>query len=113
MRISEILLYDKKPAEANRSNSELDLRPTPFSDDPANLATAFTKDGRVKHLWNQKGCGAQPSGPAPLDAEPELILSGGTLEPSTVERGAVTGSASSRPFPARPRGITRPTSPTL
>ena len=56
--------------------------PPPFSDDPTNLANAFTRSGLVKHFWNLNGSEGQPSGPAPPDAETELIPSG-TLEPTT------------------------------
>jgi hypothetical protein len=80
MRIYEILFWNNEPAERNRSDPQLDLSPTPFSD-PTNLATAFTRDGLVKHLWNLNGSEGQPSGPAPPNPETELIPNG-TLEPS-------------------------------
>ena len=83
MRISEIIFWNNEPTERNRSNLRLDLPPSEFSDDLTNLANAFTKDGLVKHGWNLNGSERQPSGPAPPDAEPELIP-GGTLEPTMV-----------------------------
>jgi hypothetical protein len=46
----------------------------------ANLASAFTKDGAVKHFWYLNRLGRQPSEPAPPDADPELIPNG-TLQP--------------------------------
>jgi hypothetical protein len=48
----------------------------PFSDDPTNLANAFTRSGLVKHFWNLNGSEGQPSGRAPPDADTELIPSG-------------------------------------
>jgi hypothetical protein len=81
MRINEILFWNNEPTDGDRFNPQLDLPPAPFSDDPTNLANAFTRDGRVKHFWNLNGSEGQPSGPAPPDAETGLIPSG-TLEPS-------------------------------
>jgi hypothetical protein len=80
MRIHEILYWSNEPAEDDRSNPQLDLPSPPFSDDPTNLANAFTRDGKVKHFWNLPGSEGQPSGPAPPNPETELIPSG-TLEP--------------------------------
>jgi hypothetical protein len=82
MRIYEILSWNNEPNERNRPDPQLDLSPTPFSDDPTNLANAFTRSGLVKHFWNLNGSEGQPSGPAPPDAETGLIPSG-TLEPTT------------------------------
>jgi hypothetical protein len=82
MRICEILLWNDEPTEGNRSDPRLDSPPTPFSDDPTNLANAFTRSGLVKHFWNLDGSRDQPLGPAAHDVEPDLIPSG-TLEPST------------------------------
>jgi hypothetical protein len=82
MRIHEILFLNNDPTEDNRSHLQLDLRQTPFSRDPTNLANAFTQRGLVKHFWNLNGSEGQPSGPAPPDAGTELIPSG-TMEPST------------------------------
>jgi hypothetical protein len=82
MRIKEILLWNNNSTEGNRSNPQLDLPPAPFRDDPTNLANAFTRSGLVKHFWNLNGSEGQPYGPAPPDAETELIPSG-TLEPTT------------------------------
>ena len=87
MRIYEILFWNNEPAEGNRSDPQLDLSPTPFSDDPTNLANAFTRGGLVKHFWNLPGSEGQPSGPAPPDAETELIPSG-TLEPTAASSQA-------------------------
>ena len=81
MRIAEILFWNNEP-EGNRSDPQLRSSPTPFSDDPTKLANAFTRSGLVKHFWNINGSEGQPSGPAPPDAETELIPSG-TLEPTT------------------------------
>jgi len=82
MKISEILLWSDEPTEGNRSDPQLDLRPDPSSDFLTKLATAFTKRGLVKGLWNLKGLEGQPSGLAPPDAEAELIPRG-TLERTT------------------------------
>ena len=82
MRITEIIFWNNEPTGGNRPDPQLDLPPAPFSDDPTNLASAFTRRGLVKSLWNLNGSEGQPSGPAPHDAEPELIP-GGTLEPTT------------------------------
>jgi hypothetical protein len=81
MRIYEILFWNNEPTEKHRSDPQLDLSPTPFSDDPTNLANAFTRTGLVKHFWDLPGSEGQPSGPAPPEAGTELIPSG-TLEPS-------------------------------
>jgi hypothetical protein len=82
MRIYEILLWNNEPTERDRSDPQLDPPSAPFSDDATNLANAFTRSGLVKHFWNLNGSEGQPSGPAPPDAETELIPSG-TLEPIT------------------------------
>jgi hypothetical protein len=82
MRISEILFWNNEPTERNGSDPQLDLPPAPFNGDMTNLANAFTRHGLVKHFWNLNRSGGQPSGPAPPDAETELIPSG-TLEPTT------------------------------
>jgi hypothetical protein len=83
MRISEILFWNNEPTQANRPHPQLDLPSAPFSDDdPTNLANAFTRRGLVKSFWNINGSEGQPSGPAPPDAEAELIPSGG-LKPTT------------------------------
>jgi hypothetical protein len=82
MRIYEILFWNNEPAEGNRSDPQLDLSPTPFSDDPTNLANAFTRRGLVKSFWNLNGSGRQPSGPAPPGAETDVIPDG-TSEPTT------------------------------
>ena len=81
MRIYEILFWNNEPAEGNSHDPQLDLPPAPFSDDPTNLANAFTRSGLVKHLWNLPGSTGQPYGPAPPDGT-ELIPDG-TLEPTT------------------------------
>jgi hypothetical protein len=82
MRISEIIFWNNEPTEKNRPDPQPDLPSAPFSDDPTNLANAFTRRGLVKHFWNLNGSEAQPSGPAPPNAETEVIPSG-TLEPTT------------------------------
>src|SRR5438067_1321048 len=81
MRIAEIIFWNNEPTEGNRSDPQLDLPPAPISDDLTKLSTAFTRRGLVKHFWNLNGSEDQPSGPAPPDAETELIPSG-TLEPT-------------------------------
>jgi hypothetical protein len=81
MKIHAILFWNNEPTEAHRSDSQLDLPSAPFSDDPTNLANAFTRRGLVKHFWNFQGSEGQPSGPAPPEGT-ELITSG-TLEPTT------------------------------
>src|SRR6202040_279128 len=85
MRISEILSWNYEPTERNRSDPQLGPPSPPFSDDPTNLASAFTRGGLVKSFWNLNGSEGQPSGPAPPDVETELIPSG-TLEPTTASR---------------------------
>jgi hypothetical protein len=82
MRITEILFWNNEPTEGNRPDPQLDLPPAPFTDDPTNLANAFTRRGIVKSFWNLNGSEAQPSGPAPPDAGTELIPSG-TMDPTT------------------------------
>jgi len=81
MLISEILNWNNDPAEKVRPGPQPDLSSAPFNDDPTNLANAFTRRGLVKSFWNLNGWEGQPTGPAPLDPEPELSPSG-TLEPS-------------------------------
>jgi hypothetical protein len=73
MLIAEILFWNNQPTEPNRPDPELDLRSTAFSDAPTNLANAFTRRGLVKSFWNLNGSEGQPSGPAPPDAETDLI----------------------------------------
>ena len=85
MLIAEILHWNNEPAEENRSDPHLDLPPESFSRDPPNLANAFTRSGLVKHFWNLGRSEDQPRGPAPPDAEAELIPSG-TLRPTTASR---------------------------
>ena len=116
MRIYEILLWNNEPHEENRSDPQLDLPPAPFSDDLAKLANAFTRCGLVKQFWNLNGS-EPPSGPAPPDAETQLIPSG-TLKPSTaflppepVETEPLVGQESARSVSAIPRGIRRLISP--
>jgi hypothetical protein len=82
MRIYEVISWNNEPTEPNRADPQLDLPPAPFRDDITNLATAFTRRGIVKHFWNLNGSERQPTGPAPPDAETELIPNG-TLEPIT------------------------------
>jgi hypothetical protein len=81
MRITEILSWNNEPPEGNRPNPRLDLPSAPFSDDPTNLANAFTRRGLVKSFWNLNGSEGQPSGPAPPDAGTESIPDG-TLQPT-------------------------------
>ena len=87
MRIAEILFWDNRSTERNRSDPQRDLPSARFNDDLTNLANAFTRSGLVKHFWNLNGLEDQPSGPAPPNAEPELIPNG-TLEPTTAPRQA-------------------------
>ena len=83
MLISEILYWNNEPAEAYGPDPQLGPPPPSFSDDPTNLANAFTRRGLVKHFWNLNGSEGQPSGPAPPDTETDLIPSG-TFEPTTL-----------------------------
>ena len=76
MRIQEVIFWNKDPAERNGSDPQLDLAPAPFSNDLAKLARAFTKHGRVKHLWYLDGLEGQPSEPGPSETEAELIPRG-------------------------------------
>ena|SRR5437763_984434 len=78
MRIYEVLHWNDG---VDGSEPYLDFSPGPFSDDPTNLANAFTRSGLVKHFWNLNGSEEQPSGPAPPNAETESIPSG-TLQPT-------------------------------
>jgi hypothetical protein len=87
MRLSEILYWNNEPAEPNDYEPQLDQLPARFSGDLTKLAGAFTRRGAVKHFWNLNGLEGQPSGPAPPDAETELIPSG-TLEPRPAFRPA-------------------------
>jgi hypothetical protein len=82
MRISEILFWDNKPIEGNRSNPQLGLPHDPSSDLFTKLASAYAKDCLVKRFWHVKGLEGQCPGPAPHDAETELIPNG-TFEPIT------------------------------
>ena len=82
MRIHEILIWNNDQTEGNSSNPHFDFPPDPFDTDLTSLGSAFTKDGKVKKFWDLNRLESQPSGPAPLDAGPELIPSG-TLEPTT------------------------------
>jgi hypothetical protein len=82
MLITEILHWNSETTDVNRSDPQFDLPSTPFDDSLPNLANAFTKDGRVKHLWNLGRSESQPSGPAPPNYEQELVSSG-TVQPTT------------------------------
>ena len=82
MRISEVLFWNDQPLESDRAGRHLDIPAARVDDDLTNLGNAFTRRGLVKHFWNLSGSEGQPSGPAPPDAEPELIPNG-TLEPTT------------------------------
>ena len=95
MRIYEILFWNNEPAEAHRSDPQLGQHSPPFGDDMTNLANAFTRDGLVKHFWNFQGSGGQPRGPAPPDAETELI-------PSSALR-LTTASRQDEPFETEPQ----------
>ena len=121
MRISEILYWNNEPSEMHRADPQLDFPSAPFSDDPTNLANAFTRRGLVKHFWNLNGSEGQPSGPTPPDFETELIPNG-TSEPTTASwelslskaspRWVSTGlfhfgnSAAGQPPTRQPRDIT-------
>jgi hypothetical protein len=85
MRIYEILMWTNGSAEAHRTGPHLDLPSPSFENDPANLAHAFTRRGMVKSFWKLNRSEGQPRGPAPPDAEAELIPSG-TLRPTTASR---------------------------
>jgi hypothetical protein len=101
MRIYEILFWNNEPAEGNLPDPLLDLSSATFSDNPTNLANAFTRSGLVKHFWNLPGSEGQPSGPAPPEAGTELIPRG-TLEPTTASWEA--GPVEAKP----PVGLHRP-----
>jgi hypothetical protein len=75
MRIYEILHCNNSPTEGG-PGSYLGFPSGPL----ANLASAFTRDGRVKQFWNVNGSDMQPSGPVP-PAGTELTPRG-TSEPS-------------------------------
>src|SRR3984893_3194710 len=87
MRIAEILLWDNRSTERNRSDPQRDLPSARFNDDLTNLANAFTRSGLVKHFWNLNGSEPQSSGPAPPDAGTQSIPSS-RLEPTTASRQA-------------------------
>jgi hypothetical protein len=80
MRISEILYWNDDPTVRNRPEPQPDLSSAPFSDDPTNLANAFTRRGLVKHFWNLNGSEGQTSEPAPPDGTD--LTPRDTLEPS-------------------------------
>jgi hypothetical protein len=82
MRISEVLFWSDQPLEGSRSDYHHGVPAPKVDDDLTNLANAFTRRGAVKHFWNLNGSEDQPSGPAPPDAETELIPNS-TLEPTT------------------------------
>ena len=82
MRITEILSWNNQPPERDRSDPKIGLPSPPFSDDPTNLANAFTRRGVVKHFWNLNGSEGQPAEPAPPGAETDVIPDG-TSEPTT------------------------------
>jgi hypothetical protein len=87
MRIYEILYWNNEPTEAHRLDPQLGPPSPSFSNDPANLANAFTRRGLVKSFWNLNGLEGQPSGPVPPDPETELMPRG-TSEPTTASRKA-------------------------
>jgi hypothetical protein len=82
MRIAEILFWNNDSTEKHRADPQFHLPPLQFGDDLTSLASAFTRDGMVKHLWDLSGSEGQPLGPAPLEAGTELIPNS-TLEPTT------------------------------
>jgi hypothetical protein len=82
MRISDVVFWSDQALEGSRSDYHHDIPAPRDDDDLTNLGNAFTRRGLVKHFWNLNGSEGQPSGPAPPDAETELIPSG-TLEPTT------------------------------
>src|SRR6266446_6346268 len=82
MRIQEILFWSNHSADENRPDPHFNFPPDPFDTDLTNLGSAFTKDGKVKKFWDLNRLESQPSGPAPPDAESELIPRG-TLDPTT------------------------------
>jgi hypothetical protein len=87
MRISEVLFWSDQPLESDRAGRHLDIPAARVDDDLTNLGNAFTRGGLVKHFWNLNGSERQPTGPAPPDAEPQLIPTG-TLEPTAALRPA-------------------------
>jgi hypothetical protein len=64
------------------SDPQLGPPSAPLSDDPTNLANAFTRRGLVKSFWNLNGSEGQPLGPAPPDPGTDVIPDG-TMEPTT------------------------------
>ena len=114
MRIAEILFWNNEPTEKDRPDPQLGPPPAPFSDDPTNLATAFTRSGLVKHFWNLNGSEGQPSGPAPPRAGFEVIPSGtseqgmASWQTEPVEPGPV---GQQRARSVIPRGMRQLTSP--
>jgi hypothetical protein len=84
MRVYEVLIWNNLPAKRNQSNPDRDFPRRPFNNDLRKLANAFTRHGLVKHCWNPNRWEEQPLGPAPANAEPEVIPSG------TVERAVAT-----------------------
>ena len=52
MRISQILYCNKEPTKRYRAHLKQDSRSAPFNNDLTKLATALTKDSRVKHFRN-------------------------------------------------------------
>jgi hypothetical protein len=82
MRLSEILFWNNEPSMGTRADPQLNFPTGPLSDDLTNLANAFTRSGLVKRGWNTNRWEGQPSGPAPPNAEAELIPNG-TSEPTT------------------------------
>jgi hypothetical protein len=97
MRISEILYGKTQPIEMNQPDSQPGRTPALFRDPLAKLATAFTRRGVVKHLWNLNGSEDELSGPVLPDRGADLVPSD-TSEPSwgaePVETGPPAGSVS-------------------
>ena len=86
MRIHEIIFRNNEPAHMNRTDPRLNTPPYGFDDDLANLASAFTKDGAVKHFWYLNRLGRQPSEPAPPTAAGTKLMPSDDLEPAITSR---------------------------
>jgi hypothetical protein len=126
MRITEILYSNNEPSETHRLDPQLGQSPPSFSDDPTNLANAFTRSGLVKSFWNLNGSEDQFSGPAPPNPETELIPSAHwsrlrrPCRPSLSSSGSSTAVGAARArigignpvaAPSRSRVLTSPRSP--
>jgi hypothetical protein len=111
MRIEEVLYWNNNPAE-DRYDPYLDVPPGP-SDKVTDLArAAFTRDGRVKLLWDLDRLERHFSGATPSDAETELTPSDNSEPPlawqdhpaETDPTPGPNGLVRSRQYPRLPLG---------